>query len=234
MRTESSTWRSATFRSVQAAKPSSTNSNNGTHRALHRPRRGVTLEARCCFMKRTPELISDPPVFITPDGLTLRHAVRPDAAQILEFVRALASYERLSDEVSATVEDIENSLFGERAYAEVVIAEHAGRAVGFVLYFPNYSTFLGKPGIHIEDLFVLPEMRGREFGRTLLAYIAHLAVQRGWGRVEWSVLDWNRPAIDFYRSIGAASKNEWVLQRLDGEALAALANSHRAAVDGAA
>ena len=179
-------------------------------------------------------MISDPAVFITPDGLTLRHAVRRDAAQILEFVRALAAYERLSDEVCATLEDIENSLFGERAYAEVVIAEHAGRAVGFVLYFPNYSTFLGKPGIHIEDLFVLPELRGREFGRTLLAYIAHLAVQRGWGRVEWSVLDWNRPAIDFYRSIGAASKNEWVLQRLDGEALAALANSHRAAVDGAA
>lgn len=179
-------------------------------------------------------MIADKCVFTTPDGLALRHAVRHDAAQVLEFVRALAVYEKLEHEVSASVEDIENSLFGARAYAEVVIAEHAGRAVGFVLYFPNYSTFLGKPGIHIEDLFVLPEMRGRGFGRTLLAYIAHLAEQRGWGRVEWSVLDWNQPAINFYRSIGATSKNEWVLQRLDGEALAALANSHRAAVDGPA
>ncbi|MBP8926474.1 MAG: GNAT family N-acetyltransferase [Pseudomonadales bacterium] len=182
-------------------------------------------------MKRTPELISDPAVFITPDGLTLRHAVRRDAAQILEFVRALAAYERLSDEVCATLEDIENSLFGEHVYAEVVIAEHGGQAVGFVLFFPNYSTFLGKPGIHIEDLFVQPEMRGHGFGRTLLAYIAHLAEQRGWGRVEWSVLDWNQPAIDFYQSIGAATKNEWLLQRLSGEALKALAHSHRATPD---
>ncbi len=126
---------------------------------------------------------------------------------------------------------MQQNSFSRIALSVLGLIEHAGLAVGFVLFFPNYSTFLGKPGIHIEDLFVQPEMRGHGFGRTLLAYIAHLAEQRGWGRVEWSVLDWNQPAIDFYQSIGAATKNEWLLQRLSGEALKALAHSHRATPD---
>ena len=173
-------------------------------------------------------------IHTTLPGISLRRAERPDAALVLDFIHKLAAYEKLSHEVQATLGDIEDALFGARPFAEVVIAELEAAPVGFILWFPNYSTFVGKPGIHIEDLFVLPQARGRGIGKCLLAWAARVAQERGWGRVEWSVLDWNRPAIDFYRSIGAASKNEWVLQRLDGEALAALANSHRAAVDGAA
>jgi len=159
-----------------------------------------------------------------PSGLVLRQAGREDAALVLEFIHALAEYEKLRHEVVATVQDIENTVFGDTTHAEVIIAESDGQPAGFVLYFPNYSTFLGKPGIHIEDLFVLPELRGRGIGKTLLACVAHIANQRGWGRVEWSVLDWNTPALEFYASIGAAAKTEWQLHRLSDAALHKLAS----------
>lgn len=167
--------------------------------------------------------MTSPLVRTTVPGLTLRQATRRDAALVLDFIHRLGDYEKLSHEVVATVADIEDTLFGERPYAEVVIAELDSVPVGFILWFTNYSTFLGKPGIHIEDLFVLPEMRGRGIGKCLLAWVARVAHGRGWGRVEWSVLDWNEPALRFYESIGAEAKTEWVLQRLAGAALARLA-----------
>jgi GNAT superfamily N-acetyltransferase len=159
----------------------------------------------------------------SPSGIVLRQARREDAALVLDFICALADYEKLRHEVVATVQDIENTVFGDSSHVEVIIAERAGLPAGFVLYFANYSTFLGKPGIHIEDLFVLPELRGGGIGKSLLACVAHIARQRNWGRVEWSVLDWNTPALEFYASIGAAAKIEWQLQRLSDTALAALA-----------
>ena len=164
-----------------------------------------------------------PPTHTTLPGLVLRQAERPDAALVLDFIRELAAYEKLSHEVVATAADIEDTLFGARPFAEVVIAELDAAPAGFILWFPNYSTFLGKPGIHIEDLFVRPQMRGRGIGTCLLAWVARVAQSRGWGRVEWSVLDWNEPALRFYASIGAAARTEWVLQRLSGAALARLA-----------
>lgn len=167
--------------------------------------------------------MTSPLIRTTLPGLALRQATRRDAALVLDFIHRLGDYEKLSHEVVATVADIEDTLFGERPYAEVVIAELESVPVGFILWFTNYSTFLGKPGIHIEDLFVLPEMRGRGIGKCLLAWVARVAHGRGWGRVEWSVLDWNEPALRFYESIGAEAKTEWVLQRLTGEALARLA-----------
>jgi len=157
------------------------------------------------------------------DGLTLRRAGADDAKTVLDFIRALAEYEKLSHEVSASEDDIRRHLTGPQAFVEVVLAELAGKAVGFMLFFPNFSTFLGKPGLYLEDLFVIPHMRGRGVGRALLAYAAHLACIRGWGRLEWSVLDWNQPARRFYESIGAIPKTEWILQRLSGEALRKLA-----------
>ena len=167
--------------------------------------------------------MTSPLVRTTVPGLALRQATRRDAALVLDFIHRLGDYEKLSHEVVATVADIEDTLLGERPYAEVVIAELESVPVGFILWFTNYSTFLGKPGIHIEDLFVLPEMRGRGIGKCLLAWVARVAHGRGWGRVEWSVLDWNEPALRFYESIGAEAKTEWVLQRLTGSALEALA-----------
>lgn len=131
----------------------------------------------------------------------------------------LAVYEKLAHEVVATVEILEDSLFGERSYAEVVIAEYQGNAVGYALFFNNFSTFTGRPGIYLEDLYVSPDMRGKGFGKCLLAYLAKIAVDRNYTRVEWSVLDWNEPSIKFYRSIGAAPMDEWTVQRLDGEEL---------------
>ena len=162
-------------------------------------------------------------IHTTLPGISLRQAGRPDAALVLDFIHKLAGYEKLSHEVVATAADIEDTLFGARPFAEVVIAELDAVPVGFILWFANYSTFLGRPGIHIEDLFVLPQMRGRGIGKCLLAWVARVAHERGWGRVEWSVLDWNEPALRFYASIGAEAKTEWVPQRLAGAALARLA-----------
>lgn len=157
-----------------------------------------------------------------PD-FVIRFAEREDAAVILRFIRGLAEYERLSHEVTATEELLRETLFGARQVAEVIIGEFRGEAVGFALFFHNYSTFLGRPGIYLEDLFVKPEMRGHGFGKVLLAYLAKLATERKCGRVEWSVLDWNTPAIGFYQKLGAVAKDEWTVHRLTGEALDRLA-----------
>jgi GNAT superfamily N-acetyltransferase len=157
--------------------------------------------------------------------LAIRAATAADVPLILDFIRRLAEYERLAHEVVATESDLRRWLFGERAYAEVAIAEWSGEPVGFALFFPNFSTFLARPGIHLEDLFVTPESRGRGIGRALLAHLARLALERGCGRLEWSVLDWNRDAIRFYRSLGAESMDDWTVFRVTGAALAGLAGA---------
>ncbi|MGH8398913.1 MAG: GNAT family N-acetyltransferase [Gammaproteobacteria bacterium] len=142
---------------------------------------------------------------------------------ILGFIRELAEYEKLAHEVVATESDIEAQLFGAHPRAECIIAEYDKRAVGFALFFHNFSTFLGKPGLYLEDLYVKPEFRGKGFGRKMLASLARLAVQRGCGRFEWAVLDWNKPAIRFYESLGAKIIDEWKINRMTGEALIKLA-----------
>lgn len=153
----------------------------------------------------------------------MRKATVEDCPLILSFIRELAEYEKLLHEVVASVETLEETLFGEEAYAQSIIGEYQGTAVGYALFFHNFSTFTGRPGIYLEDLYVQPHMRGKGFGKCLLAYLARLAVDKGCTRVEWSVLDWNEPSIQFYRSIGAAPMDEWTVQRLDGEALASFA-----------
>jgi len=155
--------------------------------------------------------------------IQLRSAEREDVRVIAELIRGLARYEKLEDQVEMTEELLATALFGERPYAEVVLAEDGGRPVGFALFFHNFSTFLGRPGIYLEDLFVLPEHRGSGIGRMLLAHLARLAVERGCGRLEWAVLDWNRDAIGFYERLGARPNSEWTVYRLTGEALSALA-----------
>jgi GNAT superfamily N-acetyltransferase len=142
---------------------------------------------------------------------------------IAELIRGLARFEKLGHEVVMTEELLAAGLFGARPYAEVVLAEDDGRPVGFALFFHNFSTFLGRPGIYLEDLFVLPEHRGKGIGRTLLAHLARLAVERGCGRMEWAVLDWNRDAIQFYERLGARPNSDWTVYRLTGEALTGLA-----------
>ncbi len=157
------------------------------------------------------------------DALEIRSATRDDVALILKLIRALAEYEKLAHEVIADEEDLRDTLFGTRPAAEVRIAEWQGQPAGFALFFHNYSTFLAKRGIYLEDLFVLPEYRGRGIGRALLVHIARLAVDRRCGRFEWSVLDWNKPAIDFYRGLGAREMADWRIYRTDGANLAKLA-----------
>jgi GNAT superfamily N-acetyltransferase len=153
----------------------------------------------------------------------LRSATRDDVPVIAELIRGLARFERLEQEVVMTEELLVTGLFGDRPYAEVVLAENDGRPVGFALFFHNFSTFLGRPGIYLEDLFVLPEQRGKGIGRMLLAHLARLAVERGCGRLEWAVLDWNRDAIKFYERLGARPNSDWTVYRLTGEALTGLA-----------
>ncbi len=160
-----------------------------------------------------------------PVPMTLRPATVADVPQILAFIRALADYERLLHEVVATEDGLRAALFGPRPCAEVVLAEDAGVPVGFALFFHTFSTFLGQPGLYLEDLFVVPEARGRGVGRAILAHLARVAVERGCGRVEWAVLDWNAPAIRFYDSLGARPNEEWTVYRLTGAPLAALAGS---------
>jgi GNAT superfamily N-acetyltransferase len=155
--------------------------------------------------------------------LHIRPATVDDVPLILRFIRELAEYERLAHEVVATEELLRETLFGSRAYAEVVIGEVHGEPAGFALFFHNFSTFVGRPGIYLEDLYVRPELRGRGYGRTLLAHLASLAKQRNCGRVEWAVLTWNEPAIRFYQSLGARPNDQWIIYRLAGEALDALA-----------
>jgi GNAT superfamily N-acetyltransferase len=160
--------------------------------------------------------MSAPPLSIRP--------VRADEVDlVLEFIRELAEYERLAHEVTATRADIEAALFGARPYAEAIIGCIDGQPCGFALFFHNFSTFLGRPGLYLEDLYVRPASRGRGLGRRMLAWLARLALQRGCGRFEWAVLDWNEPALRVYRGLGARAADEWTLQRLTGEALARLA-----------
>jgi len=156
----------------------------------------------------------------------LRVAEQADIPLILEFIRKLADYERLSHEVVATEADLELYLFGKDRVAEVILAFEGEIAVGFALFFHNFSTFLGKPGIYLEDLFVLEEYRGKGYGKKLLTYLAKLAVERKCGRLEWAVLDWNEPSIEFYKSLGASLLDEWIVNRVTGEKLHKLAEMH--------
>lgn len=149
----------------------------------------------------------------------LRSAVESDTPTIFRFIQALAEYERLSHEVSATEGALRETLFGSTPSAEVILAEVEGTPVGFALFFHNYSTFLAKPGLYLEDLFVSPQYRGCGYGKALLVHLAELAVQRGCGRFEWSVLDWNEPSIQFYKSLGAVPMADWSIFRVTGEAL---------------
>jgi GNAT superfamily N-acetyltransferase len=155
--------------------------------------------------------------------ILVRSASTEDVPLILSFINELAEYERLSHEVVATEEMLREHLFGERPVAEVLIAEHGGEAAGFALFFHNFSTFLGKPGIYLEDLYVRPEFRRAGIGRALLVHLANVARERGCGRLEWSVLDWNEAAIGFYRGIGASPVSGWTVYRVTGEALEGLA-----------
>lgn len=150
--------------------------------------------------------------------LKIRIAEPADTPLILRFIKELAEYEKLAHEVIATKEILDEYLFGEKAYAEVIIAEQDGQPVGFTLFFHNFSTFMGRPGIYIEDLYVSPDQRGKGIGKALLNYCAGLAKKRNCGRVEWWVLKWN-PAREFYEKIGAEAMDEWVVYRLAGEAL---------------
>ena len=161
------------------------------------------------------------------DGFTLRAATRNDTATILGFIKELADYEKLAHEVVATENTLDETLFGDTPYAHVIMAELNGVAVGYALFFHNFSTFTGRPGIYLEDLYVQPAHRGQGFGKLLLAYLARKAVDMNCTRVEWSVLDWNQPAIDFYRSIGALPMDGWTVQRLDGERLAGFAKEFK-------
>ncbi|MDV3458002.1 GNAT family N-acetyltransferase [Sphingomonas sp. HF-S4] len=153
----------------------------------------------------------------------IRPATAADVPLILRLVRELAEFEREPDAVEATEPMLEAALFGERPAAEAVIAELGGEAVGFALFFQNFSTWTGKPGIYLEDLYVTPAARGAGVGTALLRHLAGLALDRGCGRFEWSVLDWNEPAIQFYRAMGAVGMDEWRVQRVAGDALARLA-----------
>ena len=156
-------------------------------------------------------------------GLTIRNAVPADAPLILGFIRALAVYEREPDAVKATEEDILRHGFGETPYFSSVIAEWNGEAAGFALFFYDFSTWLGKPGLYLEDVFVHPEYRGKGIGKAILRRLAEIAVERGCARMKWEVLDWNQPAIDFYHSLGAELQREWLNVRVGKEALRKLA-----------
>lgn len=163
---------------------------------------------------------------VSPDPMNptrIRAARADDVPLILELIRELAEYEKLGHEVRATVPALEASLFGPAPRAEALIAESGGVPVGFALFFHNYSTFLAQPGIYLEDLYVRPAARGAGVGKALLARLAQLAVERGCGRLEWAVLDWNTPAIRFYESLGARALTEWTVNRLAGADLEKLA-----------
>ena len=152
-------------------------------------------------------------------GLRIEPATPEDVPVVLDMIKALAEYEKLTHEVVASEERVRESLFGARPAVEAVVARTGPQPVGFALWFQNYSTFLGRPGLYLEDLFVLPHWRGRGIGRALLVHLAQLAVARGYGRLEWSVLNWNESAIGFYRRLGAQPLDGWTVYRLTGEAL---------------
>jgi len=153
----------------------------------------------------------------------IRAAARADVPELLRLIRGLAEYEKLADQAKGTAPALEAALFGPRPACEALIAEVGGRAVGFALYFTSFSTFLCKPGVYLEDVFVEPEHRGSGIGKALLAGLAAIAVERGPGRFEWRVLDWNEPSIRFYESLGATIMREWLLARVTGPALERMA-----------
>ncbi len=155
--------------------------------------------------------------------LILRPAKPGDASVLFELIKALAEYEKLTDAVTGNADALKDHLFGSKPYVEAILAEYAGQAVGFALFFYNYSTFLTKPGIYLEDLFVLPEYRRQGIGKALLTHLAQLAVSRGCGRLEWSVLDWNEPAIAFYERMGADVLPDWRICRVTGDSLVSMA-----------
>ncbi|MDF1575898.1 MAG: GNAT family N-acetyltransferase [Bacteroidales bacterium] len=156
----------------------------------------------------------------------IREAQKEDVPLILDFIKKLAEYERLSHEVVATEADLEKYLFGDERVAEVVIGYEGELPVGFALFFHNFSTFLGKPGIYLEDLFVLESHRGKGYGKLLLASLAARALERDCGRLEWAVLDWNTPSIEFYKSLGARMMDEWIVNRMTGDSLVKLASKY--------
>ena len=156
--------------------------------------------------------------------MQLRSATRDDSALILSLIRELAEFEKLLHEVQATEQTLSEHLFGTQPRAEVLIADVDGQTAGFALYFHNFSTFLGKPGLYLEDLYIRPAFRGRGYGRRIMQALARIAVDRGCGRFEWWVLDWNHPAVEFYRSLGAEAMSDWTVQRVTGTALLALAS----------
>ena len=155
--------------------------------------------------------------------LEVRSATRADVPLVHGLIRQLAIYEKLEHAMVSTEADLAEGLFGARPAAEALIASLDGRAVGFALYFTTFSTFLGRPGLYLEDLFVVPEARGAGAGKALLSRLAALAIERGYGRLEWAVLDWNEPAIGFYKRLGALPMDEWTVYRVTGDALSALA-----------
>ncbi len=157
--------------------------------------------------------------------IRIERATEKDVPLILSFIKRLAEYEKLSHEVVATEEILRETLFGGRRFAEVVIAYYDDVTVGYALFFHNFSTFIGRPGMYLEDLFVEPEFRGKGIGKSLLQYLAQIAVDRKCGRLEWAVLNWNESAISFYKQLGAAPMNEWTVYRLTGDALKTLARS---------
>ena len=177
--------------------------------------RSIILLSRCMFSsKPMPNALST----------TIREAVSEDVPLILEFIRGLAVYEREPDAVTATEADLLRDGFGENPYFHCLIAEHESKPAGFAFYFFNYSTWTGRPGLYLEDLFVNPEFRGLGIGKALLARVAGIAVEKGCPRLQWEVLDWNTPAVDFYASLGADFLDEWRNVRMTGEALAKLAS----------
>jgi len=158
-------------------------------------------------------------------SLHIRAATPDDSALVLSLVHALAEYEKLAHEVSATEAELHSYLFGEKPAAEVIIAEWEGAPAGFALFFQNFSTFVGKPGLYLEDLFVKPELRGNGIGKALLVRLAQIARERDYGRMEWAVLDWNAPSIAFYKSLGAVPMDDWTVFRLQGDAVDRLADT---------
>ena len=159
----------------------------------------------------------------TLSGFSIRTTTAEDVPTILAFIRRIAEYEKLLHEVVADEETLRESLFGERPTAEVVLGEREGETIAFAVYFHNFSTFMGRPGIYLEDLFVLPEHRGSGAGKALLLYLANLAKERNCARLEWNVLDWNEPALKFYHKLGAVPMDEWTIHRVTGDALDTLA-----------
>ncbi len=150
-------------------------------------------------------------------------ATEADVAVLLQLIKGLADYEKMSGDVTATEQRLRDTLFGPRRFAEAAIGYVGTEPVGFAVFFHNFSTFLAAPGLYLEDIFVEPHRRGHGFGRKLLEYVARIAVERGCGRLEWSVLDWNEPAVGFYKRLGASPMDGWTIYRMTGDALAALA-----------